>query len=244
MKSGISFGWVRRKTTTMVLIGLIGLKQSGKDTFADYLVEKHHFRKLAFAEPVKQICQTMFILTEAQLNDPHQKEVVDARWGLSPRQMMQKVGTDMVRQMWGNDFWVKNMDIRHRQMNHDVVVSDVRFPNEAQWVRDRGGLLVRIDDGRGQSTDSHSSETAQASIQEDVCVFNEKNGLETFYEKVEGLIGGVLGSKTTKKNEIHEYNSLENKHDRTRRLSTTDFSAGTANPAIPATTTTTNRSIE
>ena len=175
----------------VLLIGLIGLKQSGKDTFADYLVEKHHFKKLAFAEPVKQICRTMFLLTEAQLNDPHQKEVVDARWGISPRQMMQKVGTDMVRQVWGDDFWVKNMDIRHRQqigIDGNVVVSDVRFPNEAKWVRDRGGLLVRIEDGRRQPTDSHPSETSQASIGEDVCVFNEKNGLDKFYEKVEGLI--------------------------------------------------------
>jgi len=186
----------------MVLIGLIGLKQSGKDTFADYLVDKHHFKKLAFAEPVKKICQVMFLLTEEQLNDPHQKEVVDGRWGLSPRQMMQKVGTDMVRQTWDDDFWVKNMDMRIRQVVQKVVVSDVRFPNEAQWIRDKGGLLVRIDDGREKPQDTHSSETSQASIQEDVCVFNEKNGLEDFHWKVEELFRKIVYGRLFEKNEI------------------------------------------
>lgn len=190
---------IKKELYNMVLIGLIGLKQSGKDTFADYLVREHHFKKLAFAEPVKSICRVMFLLTEAQLNDPHQKEMVDPRWGLSPRQMMQKVGTDMVREMWDDDFWVKNMDMRHRQIVEDVVVSDVRFPNEAQWIRDRGGLLVRIADGREHSSDTHSSETSQASIQEDVRVLNEKDGLEKFHEKVEGWIQNVL-RQTKKKN--------------------------------------------
>jgi hypothetical protein len=175
------------KERMTVLIGLIGLKQSGKDTFADYLVDKHHFQKLAFAEPVKKLCHTMFLLSEEQLNDPVLKEQVDPRWGLSPRQMMQKVGTDMVRQMWDDDFWVKHMDMRLRKIVDKVVVSDVRFPNEAQWIRDKGGLLVRIDDGREQSSDAHSSETSQSAIQEDVCIFNEKNGLKDFHDKIENL---------------------------------------------------------
>jgi len=200
MKSDRGFQTDKERMT--VLIGLIGLKQSGKDTFADYLVANHHFRKLAFAEPVKKLCQTMFLLTEEQLNDPELKEKVDGRWGLSPRQMMQKVGTDMVRQMWDDDFWVKNMDMRLSQIADNVVISDVRFPNEAEWVRGKGGLLVRIDDGREQSSDAHASETSQSVIKEDVCIFNEKNGLEDFHDKIEKLFQKMKSVNNFQKNKI------------------------------------------
>lgn len=174
----------------MVLIGLIGRKQSGKDTFADYLVRTRGFKKHSFAEPVKQICQIMFHLETEQMHDPRLKEKVDERWGLSPRQMMQKVGTDMVRDMLGNDFWVRHMDMRAPAGN--VIISDVRFRNEAQWVKDRGGVLIRIVDGTPHS-DNHSSETEQLAIQEDILVMNNKtNGLETYHREIETIIKNIL----------------------------------------------------
>lgn len=176
----------------MVLIGLIGRKQSGKDTFADYLVSHYGFEKHAFAGPVKEVCRVMFQLTMEQLEDPQQKEKVDERWGLSPRQMMQKVGTDMVRHMWGEDFWLKNMDLR--LCGGDVVISDVRFPNEAQYIRDRGGVLVRIVRSGGV-LDTHISETSQAFIQEDVCVLNKKDGLGAFYKTIENTLPTLWGKK-------------------------------------------------
>lgn len=174
----------------MVLIGLVGRKQSGKDTFADYLVSQYGFTKQAFAGPVKEVCRAMFLLTPEQLEDPQQKETVDGRWGLTPRQMMQKVGTDMVRRVWDEDFWLKNMDLR--LCGGDVVVSDVRFPNEAQYIRDRGGVLVRIAHNGGALEDPHTSETSQESIREDVCVVNEKNGLTAFYETIENTLPSLF----------------------------------------------------
>jgi hypothetical protein len=173
----------------MVLIGLIGQKQTGKDTFADYLVKTRGFKKLAFAEPVKQVCQILFHLEPEQVYDPRLKEVVDERWGLSPRQMMQKVGTDMVRNMLGNDFWVKHMDISYSKGS--IVISDVRFKNEAEWVKDRGGVLIRIVDG-SHHCDHHPSETEQLSIKEDVVLKNDKNGLEEFHQQIETTIKNIL----------------------------------------------------
>lgn len=170
----------------MVLIGLIGYKRSGKDTFADYLVHTHGFQKYAFADPVKQLCKIMFLLEQKQLDDPLSKEIVDERWGLTPRQMMQKVGTDMVRCQWGSDFWVKNMELRVHRDNHPMmIVSDVRFQNEAEWIKANHGILVRIVDGHQHHHDTHQSETEQLSIQEDICIVNEKNGLPLFHQEIE-----------------------------------------------------------
>lgn len=181
----------------MVLIGLIGYKQSGKDTFADYLVCHHNFKKEAFAEPVKEVCRIMFHLKYEQMNDPILKETIDERWGISPRQMMQKVGTDTIRHAWGDDFWIKNMGMRVGNHNdNSIVVSDVRFPNEAQWVKDNGGVLIRIMDSREHS-DTHSSETLQASIKEDFLIFNKKDGIEKFHQQINKLI-----EKINRKNDL------------------------------------------
>lgn len=175
----------------MVLIGLMGCKHAGKDTVADYLVSHHGFVKYAFADPVKQICQVMFRLETRQLHDPLAKEEMDERWGMTPRQMMQKVGTDMVRNMWGDDFWVANMEARFQSSSPThVVVSDVRFQNEADWIKKHRGILVRVKDTTSASsstTDHHVSETEQQSIQEDVLILNHKQGLDTFHHQLEDL---------------------------------------------------------
>lgn len=171
----------------MVLIGLIGFKNSGKDTVADYLVRQHGFHKLAFADPVKEVCKIMFQLETEQLHDPLRKEQLDERWGMTPRSMMQKVGTDMIRTMWGEDFWVRNMNARVRHHGSDnIVISDVRFRNEAEWIQLKGGLLLRIVDGT-QHCDNHPSETEQLSIKEDLLLFNPKSGLSSFHDDIESM---------------------------------------------------------
>ena len=182
----------------MVLIGLIGFKNSGKDTVADYLVRQHGFRKYAFADPVKEICKIMFRLDLEQLHDPVRKEQLDERWGMTPRTMMQKVGTDMIRNMWGEDFWVRNMNARVPSHGSDrVVVSDVRFRNEADWIQQKGGILVRVVDGT-QQCDNHPSETEQLSIKEDILLVNPKAGLSSFYDDIESMFLSHISNEERK----------------------------------------------
>ena len=76
------------------LIGIIGSKQSGKDTAGTYLINEHGFTRYAFGDPVKKICQTLFDLSEEQLSNHILKEKIDPRWGISPREMFQRIGTE------------------------------------------------------------------------------------------------------------------------------------------------------
>jgi hypothetical protein len=94
----------------------------------------------------------------------------------------------MVRATLGQDFWVRHMSARMRHANKDkVVISDVRFPNEADWVRDNGGVLIRIVDGT-QHTDCHPSETEQLSIKEDLSLFNTKTSIQEFERHASTLL--------------------------------------------------------
>lgn len=158
-----------------VLLGLVGPKGVGKDTSADYLVEKYSFTKVAFADPLKKCCQTLFDLPDNYFNEQALKETSVEPWGISPRKMMQTFGTDMVRSHLGDDFWLRHME---KRLNGDlttcnVVVTDIRFRNEAEFVRARGGYLVRVVKTPNDcSVDQHPSEQEQKNIVTQYAVTN------------------------------------------------------------------------
>lgn len=144
-----------------MLIGLVGKKQVGKDTVANYLVHHYGFIKHAFAAPLKAACEVLFLLEPRHLNDNRLKEKTDARWDKTPRQMMQLVGTDLFRKHVDRDFWVKHMDLWLDAHHSDlVVISDVRFQNEADLIKKRGGLLWRVEREMPYH-DAHESETQE-----------------------------------------------------------------------------------
>lgn len=99
-----------------ILIGLVAPKQSGKDTIADYLCMKYSFKKYNFADPLKEGIGKIFGFTNEQLYGDD-KEVIDPFWGVSPREVLQKVGTELFQyelprvmdefKDMGRTFWVK-----------------------------------------------------------------------------------------------------------------------------------------
>ena len=138
-----------------MLIGLCAQKQNGKDTMADYLCHKYKFIKLSFASPLKDACKILFGFTEAQVNGS-EKEIIDEKWGVSPRTVLQFVGTDLFRDQMktiipgiGDNFWalcLKNSIDKIVKSTPDarIVISDVRFPNEVKMIQQLGGLIVKI----------------------------------------------------------------------------------------------------
>ena len=182
----------------IMLIGLIGLKQSGKDTIADYLVNEYFFEKLAFADPLKRVCKELFDLEESYFSDPSMKEAVVERWGISPRTMMQRVGTDIVRTHFGNDFWIRHMECRLKKLppSTRVVISDVRFVSEAMFVKSHGGVLMRLKRQSSESDASdndHISEMEQLIIQEDTTVFNFGTK-DDLYQQLDDQLTSILAS--------------------------------------------------
>lgn len=156
----------------MVLVGLMGTKCSGKTTSATYLVENYNFVEKSFAECLKKACQNLFLLSDEQIyGSQEQKETPDPRWfGCTPRKMLQFVGTDLLRnhldtimpglgnnifthhfKLWYQDELSKNPTLR-------VVVSDVRFQNEIDFIQSLGGIVIKINRPGIDLTDAHQSE--------------------------------------------------------------------------------------
>ena len=139
-----------RQVMARVIIGLAGLKGSGKDTVADFLVNRHGFVKYAFAGPLKEACQNLFLLTEEQINGVAKDHIdprynyIDPRYNLSARSLLQLCGT-FVRNQVSKDFWVDRFsNWLVTQSSPHIVVSDVRFPNEVQKIHALGGKVYMV----------------------------------------------------------------------------------------------------
>lgn len=128
------------------LIGLTGYRGTGKDTVAAVL-NRHGFRQYALAEPLKSALVQMFDLPVDAFENRETKEAVLEDIGCSPRYLAQTLGTEWGRRYVADDLWVRVMRRKIRPMLEvglRVVVSDVRFDNEAREIHELGGIVVRV----------------------------------------------------------------------------------------------------
>jgi len=166
------------------IIGLIGKKRSGKDTFAHGLPG---YTRVAFADPLRQAALALDPIVGrpalpgelAPMRDVRLSEVVDAiGWERAKdcvpevRRILQRLGTESIRAI-DPDFWIRAAKAQIDAIDGDVVVTDVRYPNEADAIQTMGGILVRIErPGLPSDGDPHPSESALDDYPVDVVVQN------------------------------------------------------------------------
>jgi hypothetical protein len=142
-----------------MIIGITGLIGSGKDTIAEYLITKHGFKKLSFAASLKDAVAAVFgwdrSLLEGTTKESREwREEVDQWWAkklnmpnLTPRWILQYWGTEVCRQGFHNGIWVASLENQLRQTKNDVVITDCRFINELDAIKNAGGVTVRVSRG-------------------------------------------------------------------------------------------------
>jgi hypothetical protein len=203
-----------------MIIGLCGFAGSGKDTVADYLTNFHEFRRESFASTLKDAVSAVFgwdrTLLEGRTKEAREwREQVDPWWAerlamptLTPRWILQYWGTEVCRRSFHDDIWIASLENKLRNSRDNVVISDCRFPNEIQSIKNAGGKIVWIKRGKlpdwyevAQQANQgsnwavqelkrlgiHSSETAWIGTRFDVIIENDSS-IEDLYSEIKQLI--------------------------------------------------------
>ena len=142
-----------------MIIGICGFIGSGKDTVADYLVNFHGFRRESFASTLKDAVSAVFgwdrTMLEGRTAQAREwREQIDPWWAerldmptLTPRWVLQYWGTEVCRKGFHDDIWISSLENKLRNSTDNIVISDCRFPNEIQSLKQAGGSIVWVQRG-------------------------------------------------------------------------------------------------
>lgn len=191
-------------------IAFMGHARSGKDTAGRYLVENHGFRRVSFADPVRESLLALDPIVEADVErygDGHRdvraetvrlSEVVGSfGWERAKdgypevRALLQRMGTDAVRGVVGDDTWIRVARDKVDAANLEgvpVVVTDVRFPNEAAFLRAEGFHLVWLTRPGFEPVNRHASENS-VSFEDADSVLPNSGTLDELYALLDTLVG-------------------------------------------------------
>ena len=174
-----------------MLIGLSGYAQSGKDTVAGMLIGLYGYENRAFAEPMRT---ALYKLDPIVSEDGMRlKSVIDefgwehAKKHTDTRRLLQVLGTEIGREMFGEDFWVIQA-IKGLHSLDDIVFTDVRFPNEAKAIKEMKGQVWRIKRPGYVPVNAHPSESSMDDWGFDYTIDNDSD-LESLKSKTAEAIG-------------------------------------------------------
>jgi len=172
---------------TISLIGIAGYARAGKDTMAGYLEMRYGFKKVAFADPIREalIRLNPYILVQHPENGqkarmPLELAVFSFGWealkSLSPdvRPLLQRMGSEVGREMLNKDIWVNRLFLENVG-ERKLVISDVRYQNEAEAIRNRGGEVWLVERKNGHPANGHESENDLRGYEFDRTFINSKD---------------------------------------------------------------------
>jgi len=190
-----------------MIIGIAGKAQAGKDTTAmmlqtllsnpnitwdmywnsDIIFEWDHF-VVHYADLLKEVSQEMLDMPFDDFNSQEVKEQYIDWIGMTVREFLQKLGT-AVRKEIDPEFWVKALFNTYH--NGNVIIADVRFPNEAEAIKARGGIIFRIE-RYGAGAGNHISETALDNYDKFDYIIDNNGTLEDLFNTVKAIVQHTL----------------------------------------------------
>ena len=179
------------------IIAFSGAQGAGKTTAAEFLRDNHGYNIRAFADPIYEILIEMdpildwgrgFSKLSQFLRDGLSMDDIKRRYP-EVRRLLQHIGTEWGRAIHGPDCWVDYMG-KSRPRLELTVIPDIRFENEWEFVRDRAGILVHIDNAKAVVVNpGHASEQFDTRSVADHII--ENNGsVEEFHTILQGLMHG------------------------------------------------------
>lgn len=201
------------------IIAICGAKRCGKDVLAEHLVNKYNYERVAFANPLKLAVKSLFNFDDDQVGigkdeGTDRKDIVDERWGITPRAALQFFGTeimqekiqdllpDMKRNFFANTLknYIRNAENSENSENAEndkrYVISDLRFIHEYEMLLNIPNInikditivrVIRPSENRTKEQDPHVSELEYVNIPYDIIMIN--NGtIDDYIRRFEQII--------------------------------------------------------
>ena len=195
------------------IIAICGAKRCGKDVLAEHLVNKYNYERVAFANPLKIAVKNLFNFDDDQVGigkdeGTDRKDIVDERWGITPRAALQFFGTEIMQEkiqellpnMKRNFFanTLKNYIENAENSGNDkrYVISDLRFIHEHEMLLNMPNIsindimvirVIRPSENRAKEQEPHISELEYVDIPYDIIMIN--NGtIDDYIRRFEQII--------------------------------------------------------
>lgn len=175
------------------IIAICGARRCGKDTLAHILEEHYGYKHLKISHELKNIVSQLFSFNQDQLENDN-KDIIDERYGITPREIMQFFGTEMMQYKlsellpnMGKKFWIKLFIERYIKTNpyEKIVISDMRFLHEYEELKQYDALVIKIKRNnssyKNENLDNHISEKEYKQIPVDLIL--ENNDSRSAFEK-------------------------------------------------------------
>lgn len=179
-----------------MIIGLSGYARSGKDTVADHLISTYDFTRHSFAASMKEAMYRLNPIVHTDNIGPIRYQALVDVYGLDTvketypevRRLLQVFGTEVGREMFGENFWV-DLVLSNLRSFH-TVISDVRFTNEADAIRAKGGQIWRVNRSGVGPVTGHSSEVNLDTYDFDL-VINNDSDIDSLNKQIDLAIAGI-----------------------------------------------------
>lgn len=198
------------------IIAICGAKRCGKDVLAEHLVNKYNYERVAFANPLKVAVKNLFNFDDDQVGigkdeGTDRKDIVDERWGITPRAALQFFGTEimqekiqellpnMKRNFFANTLknYIENAENSGNDQNDKrYVISDLRFIHEHEMLLNMPNIsindimiirVIRPSENRAKEQEPHISELEYVDIPYDIIMIN--NGtIDDYIRRFEQII--------------------------------------------------------
>ena len=195
------------------IIAICGAKRSGKDVLAEHLVNKYNYERVAFANPLKVAVKNLFNFDDDQVGigkdeGTDRKDIVDERWGITPRAALQFFGTEimqekiqellpnMKRNFFANTLKNYIRNAGNSENDKRYVISDLRFIHEHEMLLNMPNIsindimiirVIRPSENRAKEQEPHISELEYVDIPYDIIMIN--NGtIDDYIRRFEQII--------------------------------------------------------
>ena len=138
------------------IISLTGCAGSGKDTVANYIIKNYdNWKKDLFAGTLKDAVSAIFGWNRKMLagDTPEDREIREQKddyWSekfgyeVTPRIILQKFGTDCLRNHLHEDIWVNSLEKKIKDTDKNIIITDCRFKNEIEMLKNLGATFIRV----------------------------------------------------------------------------------------------------